>query len=170
MQKSRERVRENFRKTFQLPSTNHGHYGNRREPTLPWRDGLRESSFMVSSSSKFHTLFIDNLPSNMSNLWLYQIFKNEGSVVDAFVSKKKRKNNNQSFGFVRFRYASDAENAIKHNNFLEINNIQVTWSKYKHPKAIADKPKNMKRQTAPQQNQRIWKPALRDVRSYREVV
>lgn len=48
------------------------------------------------------TLFEDNLPLGMNNVWLKQIFKNDELIVDAYVSLKMRKNKNSRFGFVLF--------------------------------------------------------------------
>ena len=48
------------------------------------------------------TVFVDNLPKDMSKGWLWQIFQFEGEVVDIFMSWKKRKSSTSPFAFVRF--------------------------------------------------------------------
>lgn len=53
------------------------------------------------------------LPSSMSNIWLKHIFKNDGEVIDAFVSKKMRKNKPFNFGFVRFARENESYRATR---------------------------------------------------------
>ena len=59
------------------------------------------------------TLFVDNLPSTMSVDWLRQIFKFEGDMKDAYLSRRVRKNNKQRFGFVRFGSKEEAEKVAR---------------------------------------------------------
>lgn len=61
------------------------------------------------------TLFIDDLPSNMSNVWFSQIFKNEGNIIDAYVSNKERRGKKLRFGFVKFMQEDEASRAISKN-------------------------------------------------------
>ena len=79
------------------------------------------------------TLFIDDLPTEMTWDWLLQIFRAEGEVVDVFVSQRRRLKSNRRFGFVRFKNLEEARNAVKNLNGVKIRgrSINVSFAKYK---------------------------------------
>ena len=66
------------------------------------------------------SLYVDNLPTTMSKGWLWQLFKCEGRVVDAYVSHKRRKHTTNLFGFVRFLKMEEAQRAIKRLHGVDI--------------------------------------------------
>lgn len=116
-----ERVKESKGsqvRSFRIPPSSTYYSDHRRVPSLPWRSGLRESNGLGVKYGC--TLFIDDLPLSMNNLWLYQIFKNYGNVSDTFVPQKIRKNNQLKFGFVTFTKKDDALRAITRNDGLVI--------------------------------------------------
>ncbi|MED6123772.1 hypothetical protein PIB30_052541 [Stylosanthes scabra] len=49
-----------------------------------------------------HSIFVDNLPHDVARATLYKIFGWAGSMVDVYVSRKKRKGSSTQFAFVRF--------------------------------------------------------------------
>lgn len=103
----------------------------------------------------------------MSNQWLWQIFKKEGKILDVYVSKKCRLNKSSLFGFVRLDNESDAISAIRKNNGLVVKGFKMTlsMSRYEKPKVQLQ----VIPQKQPQQGKiKVWRPALRDTRSYRE--
>ena len=65
------------------------------------------------------TLFIDNLPKDMTRDWLQQIFKFE-EFSNVFVSHKRRKLNHKPFGFVQYKHRREALKAIGNLNGLVI--------------------------------------------------
>lgn len=119
---------------------------------------------------KLYTIFVDNLPKGMSKTWLRQIFKNDGNVVDAFVSMKDRRNAKGRFGFVKFQRKEEAEYAISHNNGLDVkgHKMIVQWSRYGRNHAPVEK--RTEKQHSRILHTKTWIPARRDNRSYKEVV
>lgn len=93
------------------------------------KPGLLE---LPSSRREGFTIFIDNLPMSMTNVWLKQLFKNEGRILDVFVSRKQHKFEKELFRFVRFHKEHEANEAIKRNDELLVkgNKLKVQWSKY----------------------------------------
>ncbi|MDV3200589.1 MAG: RNA-binding protein, partial [Pigeon pea little leaf phytoplasma] len=59
-----------------------------------------------------HTIFVDNLPSNITKGMLYKIFGWAGNVVDVYVSRKGRKGTSSPFAFIRYDAKGGAERAI----------------------------------------------------------
>lgn len=114
----RERFREGFR-TYVFshsnryynhvhPTSTHFHNGSssstsfvnghRWVPYLNERIGHHE---LRQSNGGTFTIFVDNLPTNMNNVGLKQLFKNDGDVLDVYTSSKVRKNKEGNFDFVR---------------------------------------------------------------------
>ena len=56
-------------------------------------DGVKHIRYVV-------TLFVDNLPKDMINEWLVQLFEFDARVVDVFVSCKRRRGRSNPFSFV----------------------------------------------------------------------
>ena len=77
-------------------------------------------------NSEFFSRFVDNLPRSMDKEWLWQLFQFEGSVVDAYISYKKRKNIENRFGFVRFKKIEEVRQAIKSLHGMEIKRCSDT--------------------------------------------
>ena len=78
------------------------------------------------------SLFVDGLPLEMTWDWLQQIFRGEGDITDVYVSKKKRRNRDCRFGFVRFKKVEEAEMAIRNLNGVMIRGkiMKVSFAKY----------------------------------------
>lgn len=57
----------------------------------------------------------------MTNTWLKQIFRNDGKIVDVYISNKARANKNFKFNFIRFAKREEAIRAMQRNNGLEVN-------------------------------------------------
>ena len=79
-----------------------------------------------------YSLFIDDLPKEMTWDWLLQIFRGEGKVIDVFVSHKRRRKNDCRFGFVRFRKLEEAKNAIRNLDGIKVRgkSMKVSFAKY----------------------------------------
>lgn len=71
-------------------------------------------------------LFVDNLPESICEECLWQNFKFEGSIIDVFISCKKRKKKDNHFGFVRFQNVKDASKMIEHLHGLEIRGCKIS--------------------------------------------
>lgn len=109
---------------------------------------------------------MDNLRISMNNVWLSQLFKNDGKVLDTYVPHRIRNNKDYKFGFVCF---STALKAMKRNSSLEIMRRKLLINKAKvqnkPTKPMQQYEKKMKCQQA-----KIWKLAPLVNRSYKEVV
>lgn len=105
----------------------------------------------------------------MSNLWLRQLFQNDGLILDTFIPYTLRIGKDTRFGFVRFQKEDQASHAINRNNGLLIKGqkLEVKWAKYARNTHIKKKGNSHQ---VPTPKQKVWKPAQRDTRSYKEVV
>lgn len=63
--------------------------------------------------------FVVNLSKGMDNTWLRQLFRGDGLVVDAFVSRKKRRTIDALFCFIRCDRL-EAASAIARNGGLKL--------------------------------------------------
>lgn len=146
------------------------HYGHRRVPSLQWRSGLRESWF--KTSMKVFTVFVDNLPHGMSNTWIKQIFKNDGRVVDAYVSSKERRNKDGKFAFVKFQKKHEAERAIGRNDGLLVRGraMKVQWAKFNGDHRRMEEANEEKHVRSINKQVKVWRPAVRGSRNYKEVM
>lgn len=135
-----------------------------------WTNGLREP--MVRNRMDLLTLFVDNLPPSMSNIWLHQLFNNDGKVIDAFVSKKARPKKKGSFRFVRLSRVREAIEAIKRNNGLMVKGYKIVVVMSKYQLSFENTTQNMKSHRAPMQNthtKKVWRRSKRDARTYSQV-
>ena len=65
---------------------------------------IREESFSV---------FVSNLPQQISRAEIEAIFWREGRINDVFIPKDRRDNSNRGFAFVRFATLREAEKAVQ---------------------------------------------------------
>ena len=146
--------------------------GNRGEPSLQWRTGLRESTKSFAGKQRnLVSLFVDNIPQGIATSWLRNLFKRSGEVVDIFISAKIRKNKNRAFGFVRYRTLQEAQAAINDINGLAVQGkkLLVHLAKFEKdgdPVSKSLVPVRKKENVL----SNISNPAYRDHRSYHEVV
>ena len=116
------------------------------------------------------TLFIDNLPKAMTRIWLWQLFKYDGSLVDAYLSKKIRRNNDKLFGFVRYRTKEDALKAIRRLDGQIIRECKIKVKEAQYSKRNMTRV-NQTRETGGIENRkRQYTESRRDQRSYKEAV
>ncbi|GAB2276871.1 hypothetical protein Dimus_011582 [Dionaea muscipula] len=59
------------------------------------------------------TVFICNLPEDMDEIWLMQLFRKHGEVHDVFIPQKRTAKTNYRFGFVRFSSKTEALASIQ---------------------------------------------------------
>ena len=127
--------------------------------------GRRRKSQGVNS-----TLFVDNLPLAMGIDWLRQIFKFEGDLKDAYLSRRHQKNNKHRFGFVRFISKEKAREVTRRMDGAVIRGfrMQVNLAKYERNVPRNNGVKNQIRSQA----RRDIRPFLsqRDDRSYKDVL
>ncbi|CAO2817616.1 unnamed protein product [Amaranthus hypochondriacus] len=78
------------------------------------------------------SLFVDFLPFGISRTWIHGLFSGAGKLVDVYISKKQRKNNNIAFGFVRYQRREDAMAAIKllHGSKIRKSEIKVSLARF----------------------------------------
>ena len=64
--------------------------------------------------------------------WLLQIFKGEGQVTDIYVSRKRRRNYECQFTFVRFKRLDEARRAVRNLNGVRIREktMKASFAKY----------------------------------------
>ena len=58
------------------------------------------------------TLFVDELPWEMSRDWLRNIFRGEGEAIDIYLTDKRQFNDSR-FDFVHFKKLEEAMNAVR---------------------------------------------------------
>ncbi|KAH7865128.1 hypothetical protein Vadar_002587 [Vaccinium darrowii] len=78
-----------------------------------------------SSISVSFSVYVDNLPYEMDEVWLRQIFKGYGDVVDVFIPNKRSSRFNTKFGFVRFRSKAEALDAVQDLHGILIRDFRV---------------------------------------------
>ncbi|KAE9452391.1 hypothetical protein C3L33_15707, partial [Rhododendron williamsianum] len=71
---------------------------------------------MVDSNNSTITLFVDNLPEDVSQRWVSHLFNKFGVVKDIFIPGKRSKVAGKAFAFVRYDCAVSAEMAISKTN------------------------------------------------------
>lgn len=106
------------------------HHNNRRTHKLPCKFGLRELWSVKGRNG--YTLFIDNLPNNMSNLWLRQLFQNDGCVIGSFVPNKMRNGKTTKVEFVRFeKEDQEVRDTMRCQGLVKKSNkLDVKWAKF----------------------------------------
>ncbi|KAI8526398.1 hypothetical protein RHMOL_Rhmol13G0304200 [Rhododendron molle] len=72
------------------------------------------------NSSWGSTIFVCDLPEDMDEVWLKQIFSGAGKITQAYSPRKRSFRLNQRFGFVRFENKADGLRAIKMWNTAQI--------------------------------------------------
>ncbi|MED6162213.1 hypothetical protein PIB30_068291 [Stylosanthes scabra] len=84
-------------------------------------------------SEDCHTIFVDNLPMNISKRDLYREFGRQGFITDVFISRKVRRNANGPFAFVRFKALGGAMRAIEMLNGTSWSGkkLYITMSKFR---------------------------------------
>ncbi|KAH7847765.1 hypothetical protein Vadar_030021 [Vaccinium darrowii] len=92
----------------------------------------------ISSSNlkcSYVSVFVDNLPFEMDVVWLRQLFRSFGDVVDAYIPNKRSSRFNTKFGFVRFRSKDEAVRAVHAMNGFLIRDfcIQVNLARFSQP-------------------------------------
>lgn len=144
---------------------------NRGEPIFSGKHGLREqrSERHRHLSWGWVSLFVDNITIAASNEDLRQLFTTVGVVVDVYISRKRRKNNNLRFAFVRYRKEEEGRRAIKEFDGKQLHDhpIRVSWARYGKGGSNTTPPRQS---TKAATNRRPNKPAFRDGRRYNEVV
>ncbi|MED6217133.1 hypothetical protein PIB30_014795 [Stylosanthes scabra] len=74
-----------------------------------WRGGLH-------SAKVPHTVFVDNLPRDVTKRAMYKEFGKDGYISDIFVSRKVRRNSTGAFAFIRFISYEATVKALKRLN------------------------------------------------------
>lgn len=116
----------------------------------------------MSRTRRSFSLFIDNLPPTMMSVWLWKLFKNEGRMIEAYVSRKARPNKRYLFRFVWYPKEKEAYEAINRDNGLIVEGFKmsVVFSKYQKMKS-QEVPKKV--QTPKPKESKVWWPAQRDI-------
>ncbi|GFZ09150.1 hypothetical protein Acr_20g0009580 [Actinidia rufa] len=74
---------------------------------------------------KVTTLFVENLPDEMDEEWMHQLFSNSGKVIEVFIPKKRSSKQNLRFGFVRFATREEGLIAIRALNGEKIRDHKI---------------------------------------------
>ncbi|KAH7852951.1 hypothetical protein Vadar_031382 [Vaccinium darrowii] len=95
-----------------------------------------EKKFRYHSSLRTNcvSVYVDNLPFEMDEVWLRQIFRGYGDVVDVFIPNKRSLRFNTKFGFVRFKSRAMALCAVQdlHGLLIRDFRIQVKLARFAH--------------------------------------
>lgn len=150
----------------QVPGAMVGHRGVSRHQ---WWRGPREPPPSGPSlrSRMVVTLFVDGISNAITLPEIRKLFESEGRVADVYISGKKRKNKEDSFGFVRFYHERDAMSAIQKLNGATLHGCKLTVTVAKYKKGGT--PVKNQRQTRPNQKL-IQYPSIRDHRTYADVL
>lgn len=81
---------------------------------------LKNRNQSGDSVQNLFTLFVDNLPQDVSRNWLRKTYSKFGFVRDAFIPLKRSKVTGRNFWFIRYGNENSAENAIKKTNGIWI--------------------------------------------------
>ncbi|MED6146203.1 hypothetical protein PIB30_032469 [Stylosanthes scabra] len=92
--------------------------------SMSWREvlergihGLRGEEALASSFEEgVHTIFVDNLPSEVRKGELFREFGRDGNVRDVYIFRKQRSDMKSPFAFIRFDAAGGARRAIDRLN------------------------------------------------------
>ncbi|GFS42115.1 hypothetical protein Acr_00g0078180 [Actinidia rufa] len=74
---------------------------------------------------KVTTLFVENLPDEMDEEWMHQLFSNSGKVIEVFIPKKRSLKQNLRFGFVRLATREEGLIAIRSLNGINIRDHKI---------------------------------------------
>ncbi|CAO2824985.1 unnamed protein product [Amaranthus hypochondriacus] len=104
-----------------------GHRGFSRHQ---WWRGPREPP--LSRAANPITLFVEGISRTTSMAELRRIFEYEGQVLDVYISGKRRKNKEGSFGFIRYGDSETATRAVDMMNgvWLQGSRLKVSMAKY----------------------------------------
>lgn len=117
-----------------------------------WRDWGSRGRREDGSTDKYTTVFVDNLPSQIRKIWIFNLFSRFGKIRNIFIPNKKSKIIGQNFAFVRFLRIEDAKAAIS--------NIKDSW--YWNHKLVAKFPSFLRKEDvqnskrSPIRNPRDW--------------
>ncbi|KAH7849358.1 hypothetical protein Vadar_016718 [Vaccinium darrowii] len=87
--------------------------------------------------SQSFTMFVGNLPRDMDEEWMVQLFSAAGNVIDVFIPKKRSAKQNWKFGFVRFACKEEGLKSIHlwnakvirgHKIFVKFARFASQWS------------------------------------------
>lgn len=74
-------------------------------------------------------IFVDNIAISISKECLWQIYKFKGKTIDIFLSRKKRRSNQNPFAFVHSKYTKGADRARCNLKEIEIRVNLITVKK-----------------------------------------
>ncbi|MED6173107.1 hypothetical protein PIB30_056245 [Stylosanthes scabra] len=79
------------------------------------------------------SIFVDNLPYDVTRTWLWEAFSSTGRVVDVYLSRKIRKSNQLGFAFIRYKSKEEVLRTIEQLDGWIVRgcSLKVTESRYK---------------------------------------
>lgn len=89
------------------------------------RSPCSQSRKSCLGDKQFFTLYVDNLPEDVSHQWFWKIFNNYGAVKDAFIPSKRSRISGNRFGFILYDCSVSADVAIRRANGLWIDNNKL---------------------------------------------
>ena len=107
--------------------TKHRRRNGRRSETTRFGERRKQREGIFNDRNVV-TIFIDNLPEDMTRDWLLQLFKFEGTVVDVYLSHRRRKRYRTPFGFVRYRWKAEAVRAMEKLNGVVVRGCKIEIS------------------------------------------
>ncbi|XP_016164524.1 uncharacterized protein LOC107607049 [Arachis ipaensis] len=98
-----------------------------------YEEAVRGRKRWDEMEKKSHTVFVDNLPHDVSKGMLFKMFGWAGSVLDVFISRKKRRESLYPFAFVRFDAIGGAERAVNEMDgvYVKSKRIMVSHAMFK---------------------------------------
>ncbi|CAO2837752.1 unnamed protein product [Amaranthus hypochondriacus] len=167
LQSHRFNTTNNAHPTSELPG------GHRGYSNPLWGFGPREprSSTLGGFGGGAVTVFLDGLSTSVTNGDVRKLCEDFGQLVDIFISRKKRKNSNCAFGFVRYEHGDGATKAIAKLDGKTFfgRKLRVTRAKYNRDGRPFPR-NNHGGEKVTKTRKPILSPALRDGRNYAEVL
>ena len=86
----------------------------------------------LGNNHKVFSIFIDNLPEDLSNINFKDLFSSYEEVLDAYILNKLGRNSGRKYNFIRFTDIQGNMKAIEHMNGKIVggNNLRVSWARF----------------------------------------
>uniref|UniRef100_A0ACD6A0Y0 Uncharacterized protein n=3 Tax=Avena sativa TaxID=4498 RepID=A0ACD6A0Y0_AVESA len=107
-------------------------------PTISWADVKNSDSASASSASKVTSVYVKNLPKNVTEEQLEKLFEHHGEITKVFLPPSKSGHTNR-YGFVHFKNRHMAMKALEQTEKYELDGQLLDCSLAKPPAEKKDK-------------------------------
>ncbi|KAJ8430678.1 hypothetical protein Cgig2_033834 [Carnegiea gigantea] len=121
--------------------------------------GMRQAKHSTIDESRgnqtqIFSIFIDNLPINLDNLGLKQLFSSYGEVVDVYIPSKVGRKSGQKYGFITLDefYHDKSATAALNGETVKGYKLEIAWTKFQKRSSL----RPSKQREEPQKKM-VWK-------------